>query len=503
MEPKTAAEVRMLPAQTESAGSVAQPSPMGNPKTRVQMELSIAQIKPYDFNPRRSRNPIYAELKESIRATLGKSVTFAVTRRPGEILYMVAAGGNTRHQIVTELYNETKDPVFERLLVLFQPWEKESRVLRDHLDENINRAPMSFIDQSLGFFELRRQLEHERGTSLSDKHFMAYLAEQGLGKYSTSHYYRMKYAVDALLHVLPMALEAGLSSYDVEKIKQQQTLYKTFWLSKRQYDEEGFVVIFRQALAALDEPDFSVELVSEAVETKLAKQLGIPHVQVRQEVDLLRLHAMAGKPINPLDLRSPSTPAISQPNAPPPIKHESAPIASAQDQLPPSSVAKATASTTPRLAAPKEKPATVTLLRKLAFETAQDFAKLNQLSCVHPLPVGMGFYVDLTDDPFTSHTQEHVWWLIVSASEQLANQQRLERLPTNNRMRQLILSDPDQALLELGKAPTIDALHFLFLHDLTNGESDLNYHAFLKLTETCRHLRKLTTSAGADLWEGA
>ena len=63
--------------------------PPSDPDTRIQMDLSVEQIKLYDRNPRRSPNPKYAEIKESIRATRGMGVHFTVTRRPGEELYMV------------------------------------------------------------------------------------------------------------------------------------------------------------------------------------------------------------------------------------------------------------------------------------------------------------------------------------------------------------------------------------------------------------------------------
>ena len=60
------------------------------------MVLKINQIKPYDRNPRRALNDRYLDIKESIRAQKGLNIPLQVTRRPGESLYMLEAGGNTR-----------------------------------------------------------------------------------------------------------------------------------------------------------------------------------------------------------------------------------------------------------------------------------------------------------------------------------------------------------------------------------------------------------------------
>ena len=64
--------------------------------------LTIDLIKPYDRNPRRTINPLYDEIKASIRAKGGLNNLLTVTRRPGDPQYMVVAGGNTRLMILKE-----------------------------------------------------------------------------------------------------------------------------------------------------------------------------------------------------------------------------------------------------------------------------------------------------------------------------------------------------------------------------------------------------------------
>ena len=68
--------------------------PIFAPNERGLLKLSIDQIKPYDRNLRRSPNPMYAKIKESVRAARGLSSLLSVTRRPGDEQYMVEGDGN-------------------------------------------------------------------------------------------------------------------------------------------------------------------------------------------------------------------------------------------------------------------------------------------------------------------------------------------------------------------------------------------------------------------------
>ena len=86
--------------------------PRADPVAPTPMLLTLAQIRPYDRNPRRERNPRYDEIKDSIRAQGGLNNPLTVTRRPGAEHYMVESGGNTRLGILNELHKETGDETF-------------------------------------------------------------------------------------------------------------------------------------------------------------------------------------------------------------------------------------------------------------------------------------------------------------------------------------------------------------------------------------------------------
>ena len=134
--------------------------------TDSQMTLHITEIDPYDRNPRRTKNERLGDIKASIRQIRTLS-PLTVTKRPGAPRYMVEAGGNSRLQVIKELWEETHDPRFEYLVVTARPWVSESHVLTAHLVENETRGDMVFWDKARAMADLKTLIEVEQGTKLS------------------------------------------------------------------------------------------------------------------------------------------------------------------------------------------------------------------------------------------------------------------------------------------------------------------------------------------------
>lgn len=191
----------------------------------TQMIVTIDELRTYEGNPRRSApNPQYNEIKDSIRSS-GLHNQLSITRRPGESFFIIEAGGNTRLQVLRELWTETGEDRFYRLSVMFKPWKKESTVLAKHLVENNVRGDMTFWDNANGFMDLKSLLEVESGQSISLRQFEEVLREQGvvcnksdLAKFGFAVNY-LKYLGAALPH---------LPSRSVTEIQPRLNLFKRF-----------------------------------------------------------------------------------------------------------------------------------------------------------------------------------------------------------------------------------------------------------------------------------
>ena len=91
---------KLLAAGFERSGPAA--TALSDPIADTPMVVTLDQLRPYDHDPRVTRNPAYAEIKASIRER-GLDAPPAITRRPGEAHYIIRNGGNTRLAILREL----------------------------------------------------------------------------------------------------------------------------------------------------------------------------------------------------------------------------------------------------------------------------------------------------------------------------------------------------------------------------------------------------------------
>src|SRR3546814_14691387 len=88
------------------------------------MLVTLEQLRPYEHNPRFIRNPLYDDIKASIRER-GLDQPPPITRRPGAAYFIIRNGGTTRLASLGELWQATRDERFFRIHSLFRPWTDE------------------------------------------------------------------------------------------------------------------------------------------------------------------------------------------------------------------------------------------------------------------------------------------------------------------------------------------------------------------------------------------
>jgi ParB family protein of integrating conjugative element (PFGI_1 class) len=204
-----------------------------DPILDCQIELDVDDIRTYEHNPRRADNAKFDEIKESIRVS-GIRNPITVTRRPGEGNFIVEAGGNTRLFAIQQLWRETGEARYKRIIVLFRPWRSESHVLIAHLIENEQRGEMTFWDKASGMARLKSMLESEQERAFSVREFEAELKTFGIPiSTSTLSYYGF---ATARLGPLGDAAQA-LSGLDVRKLQVQLNLVRRHAEARGALDE--------------------------------------------------------------------------------------------------------------------------------------------------------------------------------------------------------------------------------------------------------------------------
>jgi ParB family protein of integrating conjugative element (PFGI_1 class) len=242
--------------------------PITDPLTTTQLTLQLTELKTCDRNPRKERNPEYEEIKKSIRETKKLKTKFTVTRRPGDDLYMIDAGGNTRLLILNELYEETGDEVFNQIVCLFEPWVSESSIITGHLIENVMRGDMMLIDKAHAVHELRKEIEEELGETLSDREFSKTSSERGY-RISPKHLRRFHYALE-LDQMIPTVLRRGMGGSNLDKIKKIHSAYAKYCADKT----DQFELVFADVMSRHDNEDFSMDEVRHDLDDQLEEVIG-------------------------------------------------------------------------------------------------------------------------------------------------------------------------------------------------------------------------------------
>lgn len=270
-----------------STGPVAQT--LSDPIADTPMVVMLDDLRPYELDPRITRNPLYEEIKASIRAR-GLDAPPAITRRPGADHYIIRNGGNTRLAILRELWSETKEERFFRISCLFRPWPERGEIitLTGHLAENELRSALTFIERALGIEKARELYEQETGKSLSQSELARRLTADG---YPTqqSHISRMQDTVRYLLPAIPNILYGGLGRHQVERLAVLRKAAEFTWqhYAEHKVVHVDFETLFHDVFTAFDaRPDtFSAKRARDELVGQMADLLKVDYNTLELEID--------------------------------------------------------------------------------------------------------------------------------------------------------------------------------------------------------------------------
>ncbi|EDO1895702.1 hypothetical protein CT850_13880 [Salmonella enterica] len=264
------------------------------PTSEMPMVLTLDEVAPNPDNPRTTRNPKYDEIKESIRAR-GLGTVPKVTKNPDipGSPYIFSDGGNTRHSILRELYEETQDERFYRFHALFKPWPGRLKCLVGHLAENDVRGDLTFIDRALGVRKARSIHEETLGRVVTLRELSDLLKLEGY----PIHYSmisRMDHTIEFLYPYIPELLISGLGKHQIETLLNLRADALNLW---QQYSvmtetDSDFNEVFGQVSALFDDPElYSFDMFRDEFIGMLVNAL--PHPSLNYDRWLLELDPKA------------------------------------------------------------------------------------------------------------------------------------------------------------------------------------------------------------------
>ncbi|MWP61619.1 ParB family protein [Gilliamella sp. Pas-s25] len=268
----------------------------------MPMRVNLDELRPSQVLPRLKKNESYEDIKESIRKK-GLDHAPAITKIPGEEGYVISDGGNTRLQILKELYEETGDKRFYTINCIFRPWGGELKSIVGHLTENGLRSDYTFIEKALGVSKSKVLYEEEVGKQLSSRELSERLKNSG---YPISYVLitKMLNTVDYLYPHIPEILKLGLSRNQIEKILMLRSICWDLYKRSEKYDDDNaFVEGFNLVLSEFDyEPElFSYERLQDEMFGYFAKLLGISYQLFEFELEE-KNHKGIKKNLPPIDV---------------------------------------------------------------------------------------------------------------------------------------------------------------------------------------------------------
>ncbi|BDB20783.1 hypothetical protein cym2001_41480 [Pseudomonas sp. CYM-20-01] len=245
---------------------------LSDPVTDTPMVMTLEQLRPYEHNPRFIRNPLYDDIKASIRER-GLDQPPPITRRPGEPYFTIRNGGNTRLAILGELWQETRDERFFRIHCLFRPWTSEITALLGHLVESDLHGQLTFIERALAVLKLKTMLEAD-DAALSQRELARRLAAGGY-PISQSHISRMLDTLEHLLPAIPQTLYAGLGKPQIERLIGLRSQAERTW-NRYPTATVAFADFWLDTLGYFDaEPEsFDLEQLQDELLERMSRLLG-------------------------------------------------------------------------------------------------------------------------------------------------------------------------------------------------------------------------------------
>ncbi|MGV8889360.1 MAG: ParB family protein [Pseudomonas sp.] len=270
MKTPTSEEINQKLEQTHFA-QVRSLDRLSDPCTPTSMVVTLEQLRPYEHNPRVVRNPLYAELKASIRDR-GLDQPPPITRRPGEAHFIIRNGGNTRLAILNELWQETRDDQFFRVPCLFRPWTTEMHALVGHLTESDLHGQLTFVERALAVAKLNDMFAQDESV-LSQRELSLRLSEDGY-PISQPHISRMFDTLEYLLPAIPQILYGGLGKSVIERVIGLRRRAEHIW-NRYAHDVSTFTPMWLEVLSAFDaEPDgFDLAQVQDELLGHMARAL--------------------------------------------------------------------------------------------------------------------------------------------------------------------------------------------------------------------------------------
>ena len=252
--------------------------------------ICVDDIEPLQYQPSSLHGTLDESLYESIKQ-VGLQTPLVVAQAPTQKHFVPIAGGNSRLQALSRLYNETGDQSFSRVQCVVAEWPGTTRARLAHVITNEVRTHYSFASRSITIVHIAKS---ERGfkssCSKSQRDLVQVLNSNGY-PISQSTFSYMEYLAHRLAPNISQELLNSLSMIDTRDLREIESQAHRCW-QDRIDSSEDFGEFFERVIteAASDSSDgteliekvrYKVNYLNDSKKTKVPHGLDHPTSQIK------------------------------------------------------------------------------------------------------------------------------------------------------------------------------------------------------------------------------
>lgn len=216
-----------------------------------ERRLSIDEIDTLQYQPRSVQSEPDQSLYESIKQ-VGLQSPLVVAQIPNEKRYVPIAGGNSRLQVLSRLYSETRDKSFANVQCVVSEWPGLARARLAHVITNQVRIRHSFASKAIAIVHI---VDSERSSkelrSMSQREAVQLLTTNGY-PISQSTYCHMEYLVRRLRPSITIELLDALRIIDVRELREIEHHERELWQDQNELNadfNEVFMLVLEECAA--------------------------------------------------------------------------------------------------------------------------------------------------------------------------------------------------------------------------------------------------------------
>ncbi len=221
--------------------------------------LSLDEIEPLQYEPKSVEHELNDSLYESI-TQIGLQSPLVVAQAPNEKCFVPIAGGNSRLQVLSRLYDETGEESFANVQCVVSEWPGLARAQLAHVITNQIRIRYSFASKAMAVVHI---VDCERNSKpLNQRDAVQFLTSNGY-PISQSTFSYMEYLVSRLCPIVSPELLEAMEIRDIRTLREIENRAAAL-VGEYSGTNEDFNKLFNRALgeAALASAN-SDELIEE------------------------------------------------------------------------------------------------------------------------------------------------------------------------------------------------------------------------------------------------